>query len=199
MLFDLGGVVINIDWKRSVYEFAALLDSDFESLNQIMRKEELVQKIETGIFDEDTFRNWFREYFQKDFNDQDIDAAWNAMLLDIPKERIELLKNLRSQFNTMCLSNTNSIHIRRFNELLGEKSDYTDLKDLLDKTYYSHLIKARKPDKSTWQIILDENNLEPSSVLYFDDNETNHQVALDMGINSIHIDNNYRIEDFFNE
>ncbi len=199
ILFDLGGVIINIDWKLSVYAFSELTGNSFEELNRLMRREELVQKIETGEMNPEDFRNWFKNYFQTDFHNLKIDKAWNAMLLDIPQERVKIIENLRKNYQVMCLSNTNDIHIKELNKRLLNVSKYKNLEVLMDKTYYSHNLKTRKPDPQAWKIILDENQFSPESVLYFDDNETNHQIALEMGINSILISPDYTIEKYFNE
>lgn len=198
ILFDLGGVIIDIDWKKSVKAFADLTNSSFDELNQLMRKEELVQRIETGKMDSIEFRDWFCQVFNKDFDDAEIDNAWNAMLLEIPKERIELIKTLKENYSVMCLSNTNEIHINELNSKLSLISEFDSLEKLMDKTYYSHLLKTRKPEPKAWEIILNENQLEAESVLYFDDNERNHQVATELGFNSVLIDAEYTIEKYFN-
>ncbi len=197
ILFDLGGVVINIDWRKSVDAFAELTGRSFEELNQLMRKEELVQRIETGNIDSNGFREWFCTIFDKRFESEEIDKAWNAMLLEIPKERIDLIKSLRNEFRIMCLSNTNEIHINALNSKLSAVSEYERLEQLMDKTYYSHVLKTRKPEPEAWEIILEENQLAAESVLYFDDNKTNHEVALKLGFNSVLISSDFTIEQYF--
>lgn len=199
ILFDLGGVVINIEWQRSVHEFARLTKSTFEELNQLMRENELVQKIETGAMQPEKFRNWFRDLFEIDLADSEIDLAWNAMLRDIPHERVNIIRKLSKEYSVMCLSNTNAIHIKAFNQILKNENGVENLESIMHKTYYSHLLKTRKPDPRAWEIILQENHLKPKSVLYFDDNENNHKIALELGINSVLISNDYTIEMFFNE
>jgi glucose-1-phosphatase len=199
VLFDLGGVVINIEWQRSVYAFAKLTNSSFDFLNDLMRKEELVQKIETGALTPEQFRQWFQHYFNSEYSDEDIDLAWNAMLLDIPQKRIELISNLSKVKSVMCLSNTNNIHITALNKILSDSSKYKTLEDLMDKTYYSHLLKKRKPDPECWTVILEENNLKAEQVLYFDDNENNHEVAQQLGFQSVLIQGDLTIESYFNE
>lgn len=199
IIFDLGGVVINIEWQRSVQAFAELTKSSFEELNQLMREQELVQKIETGRLQPEAFRAWFKEQFQNGFADEAIDLAWNAMLMDIPLERIEIIKQLALNYQVMCLSNTNAIHIRAFNRILEESSGHKNLEEIMHRTYYSHDMKTRKPDPESWKIILRENHLRPESVLYFDDNENNHRVATELGLNSVLITGDYTIETYFNE
>ncbi|QNL22919.1 HAD family phosphatase [Hyphobacterium sp. CCMP332] len=198
ILFDLGGVIIDIDWKKSVKAFAELTGRSFEELNHLMRKEELVQRIETGKMDSEGFRNWFCRVFNNDFENAEIDNAWNAMLLDIPLKRIELIKTLKENYSVMCLSNTNEIHINELNSKLSLISEFDSLENLMDKTYYSHLLKTRKPEPRAWEIILNENQLTAESVLYFDDNERNHQVAKELGFNSVLIDSDNTIEQYFN-
>jgi putative hydrolase of the HAD superfamily len=99
----------------------------------------------------------------------------------------------------MCLSNTNAIHIKALNSILHNTSKYSDLNQLMHKTYYSHELLCRKPDPKIWNIVLDQNNLSPNEVLYFEDNESNHEQALSLGLNSVLISNDYTIENYFNE
>ncbi len=199
ILFDLGGVVINIDWQLSVHAFAKILNSNFQTINKIMREHELVQRIEKGEMQATDFRNWFRDFSGNEFNDQVIDNAWNAMLLDIPSTRIEIIKRLSENYKVMCLSNTNAIHIEAFNKILNAASGYRNLEEVMFKTYYSHIMKMRKPDPRCWESILSENDLEADEVLYFDDNENNHQVAQQLGLHSVLIDNTLSIEKYFHE
>ena len=112
--------------------------------------------------------------------------AWNALLLDFPKERIDLLKKIKTKYRTFLLSNTNSIHLKEFQERLhNEQGVY--LEDLFEKAYYSHVVKLRKPNADIFNLVLKENDLMPSETLFIDDTASNFPEAEKMGIQTYHL------------
>ena len=122
--------------------------------------------------------------------------AWNAMLLDLPKQRISLLKNLKKRYAIFLLSNTNKIHIRKLQELIGEE-EYKKFYTLFNKVYYSHEIGFRKPNTESFQLILNENDLMPKKVLFIDDSHQHIQGAEKLGIQTYHLQNNEEITKIF--
>ncbi len=118
------------------------------------------------------------------------------MLLDLPKERIELLKKLKQDFPIYLLSNTNSIHISEFRKKLGE-TKYQEFYNLFDKVYYSHEIGFRKPNKEAFQLILDENNLKANEVLFIDDSPQHIEGANKLGIQTHHLSDTEEVTALF--
>ena len=136
LLFDFGGVIINIDYNRTL-----------EAMRQFGSGIEFTQAAQAGLFDEletghlspDQFRAGLREHYGLQATDAQLDAAWNAMLLDVPAERLALLAELRRQgYQTALLSNTNHLHITEINRRL--KAQYglrNGIADCLDQVFYS--------------------------------------------------------------
>ena len=125
--------------------------------------------------------------------DQIIDA-WNALLLDFPRERIDLLKKIKTRYRTFLLSNTNSIHLKEFQERLHtEQGVY--LEDLFEKAYYSHVVKLRKPHADIFNLVMNENNLVPAETLFIDDTESNFPEAQRLGIQIYHLKHGMSITD----
>ena len=92
--------------------------------------------------------------------EEEVINAWNALLLDFPQERIELLRNLKEKYRLFLLSNTNLIHYRKFQQQIYlQTGGY--LEDLFEKTYYSHTVGLSKPDVAIFQLVINENKLEP--------------------------------------
>ena len=110
IIFDFGGVIIDIDPQLTMNEFAKLgarkLDPD-EVQDMIAT---LIRRFERGIFTPEVFRNRMRDYLQFKANDQEFDDAWNALLFDIPKERIKVIEEVKKNYQIYLLSNSNEIH-----------------------------------------------------------------------------------------
>ena len=95
--------------------------------------------------------------------------SWNAMLLDLPKERLEFIFNLKKNYNTFLLSNTNEIHIEYFENKLLEENQLSLFKKCFNKIYYSCRMFDRKPNSSCFDKVIRENNLSTKETLFIDD------------------------------
>lgn len=141
---------------------------------------------ETGKLDDNEFVSNIMKLTDSAVEPQQIIDAWNALLLDFPRERIELLKRVKKKFRIFLLSNTNSIHLKEFNQrLYNEYGVY--LEDLFEKTYYSHTVKLRKPDAAIYKMVLLENNLKAEETLFVDDTASHFPEAEKLGIKTYHV------------
>ena len=183
IIFDLGGVILNIDFKKTNDAFHLLgLENFSQHINQF-HITDLFLNYETGQIDDMEFIDSVAKLSSKPMPEDKIVEAWNALLLDFPKERIDLLKKIKSQYRTFLLSNTNSIHLKEFQERLhNEQGVY--LEDLFERAYYSHVVKLRKPNADIFELVLKENNLEPSETLFIDDTQPNIDAAKKAGLHA---------------
>ena len=115
-------------------------------------------------------------------------AAWNALLLKIPKERIEFIKELNKKYNTYVLSNTSLYHIIGLNQILKDSSGDLSLHEVMNrKIYFSYEINLRKPDFEIYDFIIRDSNLKAEETVFLDDNLQNVKAAEAAGIKSIHV------------
>jgi len=119
------------------------------------------------------------------------------MLLDLPKERLEFILSLKSNYNTFLLSNTNEIHIECFENQLSKKNHLSLFSNCFDKIYYSCRMKDRKPNASCFKKVLRENNLSPKETLFIDDSIQHINTAKKMEINTYLMEQNKSIIDLF--
>lgn len=187
IIFDLGGVILNIDYKRTEQAFTALGVKDFSSLYSQFNANPLFEDLETGRVENDAFVTAMLPYLPEGTTPEAITGAWNAMLLDFPLARLQLLQQLRQHYSLYLLSNTNAIHLAAFNAILQKSRGIPSLDEFFDKSYYSHQIGYRKPEREAYQVILDENNLQPAETLFIDDTLPNVEAARELGIQAIHL------------
>tara|TARA_B100000609_G_C17184963_1_gene419217 strand:+ start:105 stop:716 length:612 start_codon:yes stop_codon:yes gene_type:complete len=185
IIFDLGGVLLDIDYNKTedALKKLGIKNVVFSKKSQ----DNLFNLIETGKISKKEFIDKLLS-FSTTKKREEIIAAWNSILINLPKERIKLLKNLKNKFSIFLLSNTNEIHINGLKNLLGE-NDYNEFINLFDKIYYSHIIGIRKPSKEAFYLILEENNLNKKNVLFIDDSSQHIKSANNIGINTYHIKN----------
>jgi len=185
IIFDLGGVLLNISYQNTINEFKKLGIENSSSFYSKKLQSNIFNLLETGKISEDEFVSKIKKNC-KNATEKEIIFAWNQMLLDLPGNRISLLKKLKTEYNIFLLSNTNSIHIKEFeNKLGGEK--YSGFYSLFDKVYYSHQIGHRKPNLEAFQLILEENKLNTEEVLFIDDSPHHIEGAKKLGIQTYYL------------
>ena len=185
IIFDLGAVLLNISYQKTIEEFDKLGIKNSSTFYSKKLQTNIFNLLETGEISESDFIKEIQKQCTEATNTQ-ILYAWNAMLLDLPLRRVELLKQLKKDFNLYLLSNTNSIHITEFENKIGSKQ-YKELYQLFDKVYYSHKIGHRKPNAEAFQLIIEENNLIAEEILFIDDSPQHIEGAKKLGIKTYHL------------
>src|SRR5690606_34399821 len=117
IIFDLGGVILNIDYKLTEQAFVSLGLENFSQIYTQFQQNDIFDLYETGKITTADFIGAIKQYIPTASNEQ-ITEAWNAMLLEIPLRRLQILQQLQIHFNTFLLSNTNEIHETAFNNKL---------------------------------------------------------------------------------
>ena len=198
IVFDLGNVIINIDPDLTLQKFRNLDVTNFDEMYTIMRQTDVFDRLDTGKITLPEFRNAIREYTQMNLTDAQIDEAWCAMLLDFPEENTELLRKLRAEgYKLYLLSNTNEMHINYYTEYLKQQSGRDLLSELFDRTFYSHEIGHRKPNRETFEYVLKAEGLKPAETLFIDDLEHNVIGARQTGMQAYHHPKGNRLVDLF--
>ena len=195
IIFDLGGVIINLDIPATANAFVELAQKYNNTQFFPDSEHQVFKDFEVGAISEQTFRNALKNFIHEQVTDDEIDTAWNAMLLDIPAERLELLQQLKEKYNIFLLSNTNAIHYTAFNKILLDAHGHETLDSFFQKAYYSHLIQKRKPNAEAFQLILDENNLVPEETLFLDDTQMHLDGAANLGIHTQQVSNENTIHE----
>lgn len=193
IIFDLGGVIMNLDVSKTIKSFENIGITDIVNKTGHHYKDSVFYDFEIGKVSEIGFIERLLGMSNLTILNKDIKEAWNAMILEMPKERIELLLDLKKEYRIFLLSNTNSIHQEKF--LTEFKNEYSfDFSELFEKTYYSHEIGMRKPDEKTFKYVLKDSNLNPCKTLFVDDAIDNVKIAQKVGIKTFHI-KNYNVLD----
>jgi glucose-1-phosphatase len=196
IIFDLGGVIINLDTNKTKTAFSQLGAENFEQLFRIGHAESFFKDYEDGTITDDEFVQALKGILKPGTSEETIVAAWNAMLLDFPPERIELLKELGKTYRLFLFSNTNEIHLKAFNAIFAATFGELTIDSLFEKSYYSHTMKMRKPDVAAFQKIIDENKLHPKETLFVDDAIVNIEGAKKAGLQTLFLEPPMQITEF---
>lgn len=191
IILDLGGVIINLDIDHAFDRFSQIFGKDLRSdlLHDIVNHRFFLE-YELGLIDDVEFREKLINLGNNSVEPHILDSAWNAMLCDIPDERMSWIQELSGQYTVAILSNTNAIHIRRFNEVFKKISGGKYPEDVFHKTYYSHIIHDRKPNESCFTAVLNDLKADPQKTVFYDDNHDNIASAKRLGIHTVLVEKN---------
>lgn len=174
IIFDLGDVFLNKDGDAKRAAFAELGLHDWND-----DLEKLEKKLETGKIDEEGFLKGIQP-FTNNASLEQIKEAWNLGIADFPLYRLEFLQKLAATHRLFLLSNTDPIHIEKFEQEAGA-SFYSDFYQCFEKIYFSHEIGYRKPDGEAYEHLINNHDIQPKRVLFVDDKKFNTDAAEALG------------------
>jgi len=198
IIFDLGGVLLNLDPGKTLRAFKELGLSDIVEENVWSFRHEVFILMEKGLIADEDFIAGVKQLLPVGVTDKQIEEAWTAMLLDIPEVRVRIVLNLKKHFNTYLFSNTNTIHVKKFQDDF-RKAHHTELCSLFVKYYYSNEIKLRKPDIQSFAKVIQLARVQPQETLFIDDSEENIKAAQQAGLKTIWLQPNMKLEELFVE
>jgi len=198
IIFDFGGVIIDISHKNVEDAFKELGVHNFKELFNKAIQTDLFQKYETGVISDQEFRDTLRNLTNLKVPDETLDDTWNQIIGEYHSHRIELLKLIRTNYRIFLLSNTNHIHFEYY--IKKFKKEYAfDFVSLFEKAYWSFKIGCRKPDAEPYLYVLRDSSLKPVETLFIDDSIQNITAAQKLDIKTIHLDQETDITKLFNE
>lgn len=194
VIFDLGAVLLDIDYNLTRSAFERLGVSHFEEMFSQKNADQLFQQLETGHIAEEDFYTSLNERTGLHLSIPQITEAWNAMLLQFRENSLTFLETLSKKYRLYLFSNTNFIHMRAFHEIYHQKDRAHPFNDYFIKAYYSCEIGFRKPDPTSFQWILNDVNIAPEETLFIDDSIQNIIAAKESGMEVVHLLEGMKIE-----
>ncbi|MBO4978287.1 MAG: HAD family phosphatase [Muribaculaceae bacterium] len=197
LLFDLGGVIVDIRRERCVDAFAALGLADADSYFGLYAQSGIFMAIEDGSLDVAGFHHALHELLPEGVSDADIDAAFQKFIVGIPRRRLEALRRLRrSGHRIYLLSNTNPI---MWKGILADEFTKEGLRreDYFDGMITSFEARCAKPDAAIFRYSCSGLGIEPADTVFFDDSEANTAAAAALGFRTVHVRPGTEFTDYF--
>lgn len=194
IIFDLGGVLLDIDTTKTHAAFDQLGIKDFKNNYTLNKADALFDNLEMGTITEEEFYNGIRNISQLPLHNNDIRDAWNALLLNFRKESLQYLEHLAKTHQLYLLSNTNSIHHTSFHKTFTEETGRENFDDYFTKAYYSQQIGLRKPGKEIYSFVLQDAGIIAAETIFIDDLLKNIEGAASVGMQTHHLLPHERIE-----
>jgi HAD superfamily hydrolase (TIGR01549 family) len=187
IIFDLGGVILNIDYQLPVKAFRKLGIEDFSTHFSQAAQSNLLDDYETGQISSQAFIDAVRGFVKPEVTNDQIVDAWNSILLDLPEQRLFTLEKAAENHRIFLLSNTNDLHIESFNRYLLDEFQLPSLEPFFEQLYLSYEVGLRKPDQRIFEYVLQDAGLDPQNTLFIDDSIQHIQSANELGILTHHL------------
>ena len=196
IIFDFGGVIINIDYLRTIEAFKELGITNFEERYSQANQSSLFSDLEIGKISAQRFINDLLAMLPKGTSPNKVVHAWNAMILDVPKSAVDVITSLKGKYRLFLLSNTNEIHIPK---ALVEWSKTTDVDfhDCFEHVYLSHEMGLRKPSEEIFRRLCAEQNIQAENALFIDDSKQHIIGASKIGLNTFHLTSDIELASVF--
>jgi putative hydrolase of the HAD superfamily len=189
IIFDLGGVLLNINYQLTRKAFEDLGVVDFDAYYTQHAANPLFENLEVGTIEPEGFYEALREATGLTLTNSQIETAWNAMLLDFPVERLHWLSQIKSKYNIYLFSNTNAIHYNAFiniyTQLAPQLGLDTRFEHFFKTAYYSHKLGQRKPEVAAFEAVIQDAKLDPAQTLFIDDTISNIEGAQKAGLQTL--------------
>lgn len=187
LIFDFGGVLIDLDMNQSILNFKKLGVENVENYLSNFGQSGFFMQLEKGKISAEEFRSEIQKMTTNTITDKEIDDAWNAFLVRIPSEKLDIVYQLRKKFRVIMLSNTNAIHFpyaeRTFFSYKNRSID-----EYFDKCYRSYDMKMAKPDAEIFEAILSQEQVAANQCLLLDDGPKNIEQAQKLGFQTYFVD-----------
>ena len=183
IIFDYGNVIFSIDFAMVQQSFKALGISNVDEFFGHLQQDPIFDAFDRGQITAAQFRDRIREKADNpNLTDDEIDAAWNSILVGIAEGNHDLLLKLKGKYRTFLLSNINEIHYNFIMQYLKRDFGFDGNDHLFENIYYSHFTGKRKPELAIFEQVLQENNLNPAETLFIDDSPQHLAAAATLGI-----------------
>jgi len=186
IIFDFGNVLLNLDSGATARKMQTLLGAKFDEAYGKLRQARVFELYEVGGLSTEEFVDALRLCVSPALNEAEVIDAWNAVLLDFPLARMDMILRLRERYQVFLLSNINDLHARSIDAYMLREHGMDDFQTrFFDAVYYSHLIRLRKPPREIYEYVLADAELVAEETVFFDDIQANIEAACAVGIKGV--------------
>jgi putative hydrolase of the HAD superfamily len=183
IIFDFGGVLYDLDISGAVERFSKLFQLKVDQCDFPEPYKTILDEYEMGLFSEGSWMHRLQRTVPHIVTERQILDTWNSMLVNLPKERLDFILNLRNHYKVYLLSNTNTTHIQYMHRVELPSIGVADFEHkYFERVFYSHEINMRKPNRNIYEYVLNQTNMVAAESLFIDDNADNIAAARHTGL-----------------
>ena len=196
LLFDLGGVIVDLDYKKTANAFENIGLQNAEKAYSQFNQTDLFNLFEIGHISSEEFLAEIQSEITNQVSLSEITKAWNSMIIGFQHSKLEKIKKLSEQVPCYLLSNTNEIHLSYIEQLLQEMG-FKHFLNIFESCYFSHQIGKRKPHKETFEWVLNQMNYDAQDVLFIEDSPQHIEGAKSAKLNTFYFKKDSSLSDIY--
>lgn len=181
IVFDLGGVIIDLDRDQAVKRFKAIGVEDADQIIDTYEQKGIFREVEEGKITAEQFCQKLRDHSGKELSFDDVTNAWLGFVVGVAQYKLDFIDQLRKDYKLYMLSNTNPFIqcewalTDRFTEAGRPVNDY------FDKLYFSYEVGITKPDRGIFDFMIADSGMLPAETLFVDDGKSNIVIGEELG------------------
>ncbi len=183
LVFDFGGVLINLNKEQSIKNFEKLGIENISELLSLWCQKGVFLSFEEGKISTKEFLREIKSMSPRKITDEEIKKAFFSFLVDLPKYKLNLIKRLRQHYTILLLSNINALVydycVQKYFHPYGKT-----MEDYFDKQYLSFQMNVCKPNEKIYKMMIKDAKIQPEETLFIEDGQQNVLVAQSVGINT---------------
>lgn len=199
LLLDMGGVILDVSYQRVIETFKSYGIENFDKVYTQAKQVEIIDLFEEGKCSAEEFRDGVRKLVGKELSDEQIDKAWFSMILEIPRDVIQLLGVLKLKYRLFLFSNTNVLHIEYLKKEFERQLGFDLFNCVFDKVFFSNEIHHRKPHPESFKYVLEQAGIEAEETLFIDDSKQHLEGASKVGLNTYWLTNGETLIDLYDK
>ena len=199
LLLDMGGVILDVSYQRVIETFKSYGIENFDKVYTQAKQVEIIDLFEEGKCNAEEFRDGIRKLVGKELSDEQIDKAWFSMILEIPRDVIQLLGVLKLKYRLFLFSNTNVLHIEYLKKEFERQLGFDLFNCVFDKAFFSNEIHHRKPHPESFKYVLEQAGIEAEETLFIDDSKQHLEGASKVGLNTYWLTNGETLIDLYDK
>lgn len=180
LVFDFGGVIVDLDKDKAIRAFKNLGMENIEDYIGLYAQKGIFLEVEDGQIDDLTFCEKISEIVGRKLSYEEVKQAWLGFFAGMDEFKLDYIEELRSKYNLYILSNTNPF-VQSWAQSTDFSSKGRSLRDYFDKIYTSYEIGYIKPAPEIFEFMIKDANLNPAETLFIDDGESNIKIAEEFG------------------
>ncbi|GKX55808.1 phosphatase [Leminorella grimontii] len=191
-IFDLGNVIVDIDFKRVLGVWSRLSGIPLATLSERFRMGKPFEMHERGEISDEAFADLLCEEMEMPLSFAQFAEGWQAIFIDQRDDTLAVMQRLRQEGNqVVILSNTNALHCSYW------PARFPDVGASADRIYLSQELGMRKPEVDIYLHVLRQEGAKPEDALFFDDHRDNVLSARSIGLPTVHVIDRRTVPDYF--
>ena len=185
VIFDMGGVLVDLDIEGCKTAFKRILD--YQKIDEIIdpcHQKGIWGDLEEGVLSADEFRKIVLSGSRPEAVPQEVDEAMSYILVGIEPYKVELLRKMAESYDLYMLSNNNEISIKRSSKMFADAG--IPMEKIFRKCFLSYQMKALKPSATFYKRVMEEIGRPSDELLFIDDSQKNVDGAIAAGLPAVY-------------